>query len=133
MSCVRKDANGVYTLYIKGSLQSMLDIATHYFDGKQTCPLTEQYRSLLLTHQDQRSQNAMRNLCYGYTTLDTFDEHMELEEVEKGITILGIVSMIDPPREEVSPAVEAAYASGIRVFVITGDYALTAQAIATRI
>jgi P-type E1-E2 ATPase len=53
--------------------------------------------------------------------------------MEKDVTILGIVSMIDPPREEVKLAIQKAYAGSIGVFVITGDYALTAKAIADRI
>ncbi|MDP2670260.1 MAG: hypothetical protein Q8O99_04890 [bacterium] len=111
----------------------MLERATHYFDGEKVRPITEQDKQYLVGQQDERAQQAMRNLCYGYRTFDQFDDKTELDEAERDLTILGVVSMIDPPREEVMGAVEAAYESGIHVFVITGDYALTAEAIAHRI
>lgn len=87
----------------------------------------------LHTISDQWSNNAMRVLCYGYKDFPTFDAAWTYEEVEKDITILGLVAMIDPPRDEVMAAIQAAYAGHIKIFVITGDYALTAQAIANRI
>ena len=55
------------------------------------------------------------------------------DTVETDLTFLGLVGMIDPPRPEVSAAVEEALGAGIRIIMVTGDYGLTAEAIARRI
>lgn len=133
MSCLRQLPDGRYRLFVKGALQSVLEKASTYADGREHLPCTTPIQQQLHTISDQRSTNAMRVLCYGYRDFTTFDPARTYEEVEKELTILGLVAMIDPPRDEVMSAIEAAYTGHIKVFVITGDYALTAQAIAKRI
>ncbi len=56
-----------------------------------------------------------------------------VETVETDLTLLGLVGMIDPPRPEVADAVVQAISAGIRIIMITGDYGLTAEAIARKI
>ena len=54
-------------------------------------------------------------------------------ELESNLIFTGLVSMIDPPRPEVARAMRIAYRAGINVAIITGDYALTAEAIAKQV
>ena len=55
------------------------------------------------------------------------------ENIESKMTFLGLMVMADPPRPEVAQAVEKAHKAGIRIFMITGDYGLTAESIAKKI
>lgn len=141
MSCIRQTPDGRFLLYMKWSLQTMIDKATHYFDGNEIRSITEEDHELLTKQDDERAAQAMRNLCYAYKDVSDlciwFTENdrdaLTIDAMEKNFTILGLVSMIDPPREEVTAAIEKAYAGNIAVFVITWDYALTAKSIAHRI
>jgi len=57
----------------------------------------------------------------------------EVETIERDLTFLGLVAMMDPPRQEVTEAVQKCHRAGIRIIMITGDYGLTAESIARRI
>lgn len=79
---------------------------------------------------DQMSKKALRVLAVAYKKLDSAIEKPTIEEVENDFTLLGLVGMIDPPREEVKEAIMLAKKAGIRPIMITGDYISTACAIA---
>jgi magnesium-transporting ATPase (P-type) len=85
------------------------------------------------------ARSALRVLGVAVRDLDGVDPAvtglpgLSLEKVEAGLTLLGLVGMLDPPRPEVVAAVRACYGAGIRIVMITGDYALTAEAIARRV
>ncbi len=79
------------------------------------------------------ASQAMRNLAFAYKDIDHRDESMTMEEIESDLTFMGMVSMIDPPRESVPAAMQAARDAHIKVVIITGDYEVTARAIAERI
>jgi magnesium-transporting ATPase (P-type) len=55
------------------------------------------------------------------------------EEIEKDLTFLGLIAMMDPPRPEVAEAIQQCHTAGVRIIMITGDYGLTAESIARRI
>ena len=79
---------------------------------------------------NQMSEQALRVLAVGYKYIDTLPETLTSEGLEQGLTLLGLVGMIDPPREEVRPAVQTCLKAGIRPVMITGDHVVTAAAIA---
>ncbi|USN55690.1 MAG: cation-transporting P-type ATPase [Candidatus Peribacteria bacterium] len=107
----------------------MLPVATHYFDGTQVRAISDADKTYLQMLDDQWAGQAMRNLCYAYKDLAVFSGQETMQEIESGLTIVGLVSMIDPPRETVAAAIEACHLAHIKVVIITGDYALTAGAI----
>ncbi len=76
------------------------------------------------------SENALRVLAIGYKIIDTVPETPTSEELETGLTFLGLVGMIDPPREEAKNAVALCRKAGIKPIMITGDHVVTATAIA---
>lgn len=84
-------------------------------------------------HDTLYAGQAMRNLAFAYKDLESWDEHITMQEIESGLTFMGIVSMIDPPRQSVPVAMQAARDAHIKVIVVTGDYEVTARAIAERI
>ena len=79
---------------------------------------------------DEMSQNALRVLAIGYKELKNIPEVPTSEELECDLTFMGLVGMIDPPREEVKDAVATCKAAGIKPVMITGDHIVTATAIA---
>lgn len=79
---------------------------------------------------DEMSENALRVLAIGYKEIDEIPENLTPEEMEKDLTFLGLVGMIDPPREEAKDAVTLCRRAGIKPVMITGDHVVTATAIA---
>ena len=79
------------------------------------------------------SRQALRVLAVAERDLPVDLTDYTPDAVETDLTFLGLVGMIDPPRPEVSEAVEHALTAGIRIIMVTGDYGLTAEAIARRI
>jgi len=76
------------------------------------------------------SGDALRVLAVGYKVIDAIPENLTSENLESGLTFLGLVGMIDPPRPEVKIAVETCRKAGIKPVMITGDHVVTASAIA---
>ena len=79
---------------------------------------------------EQMSADALRDLAVGYKVIDTIPETLTSEEIESGLTFLGLVGMIDPPRPEAKAAVAVCRRAGIKPVMITGDHVVTASAIA---
>lgn len=79
---------------------------------------------------ESMSKNALRVLAVGYKEIETVPETPTSEELENGLTLMGLVGMIDPPRPEAKAAVAVCRKAGIRPVMITGDHVVTASAIA---
>jgi len=79
---------------------------------------------------ESMSENALRVLAIGYKEIDKVPENPTSEELENGLTFMGLVGMIDPPRPEAKEAVAVCRRAGIKPVMITGDHVVTASAIA---
>ena len=79
---------------------------------------------------ESMSNNALRVLAVGYKTIDKLPEDLSSDTLESGLTFMGLVGMIDPPRPEAKAAVEVCKQAGIKPVMITGDHVITASAIA---
>ena len=79
---------------------------------------------------EEMSKKALRVLAIAYKVIDHVPEEMKPEELESGLTFMGLVGMIDPPRPEARDAVAVCKQAGIRPVMITGDHVVTASAIA---
>ena len=79
---------------------------------------------------DAMSENALRVLAVGYKEIDSVSAEPTSEELENGLTFMGLVGMIDPPRPEAKAAVAVCRQAGIKPVMITGDHVVTASAIA---
>ena len=79
---------------------------------------------------DEMSSDALRVLAVGYKYIDSVSDEPTSEELENGLTFLGLVGMIDPPRPEAKEAVAVCRKAGIKPVMITGDHVVTASAIA---
>ena len=79
---------------------------------------------------EDMSKNALRVLAIGYKEIDEVPNEPTSEKLENGLTFMGLVGMIDPPRPEAKAAVETCRKAGIKPVMITGDHVVTASAIA---
>lgn len=82
---------------------------------------------------EQMSSEALRVLAISYKEIDRIPEAPTSEELENGLTLMGLVGMIDPPRPEAKIAVETCKKAGIKPVMITGDHIVTASAIASEL
>ncbi|MBR5520992.1 MAG: cation-translocating P-type ATPase [Oscillospiraceae bacterium] len=125
------DLHGISTVLTKGALDVLLDrvvsIATE--DGER--PITDEDKKEYLYQNEKFSENGLRVLAFAYKEVER-NETLSLEN-ETDFTLVGLVAMIDPPREETIQAVADAIGAGIRPVMITGDHKVTATAIAKQI
>ncbi|MBQ2687996.1 MAG: calcium-translocating P-type ATPase, PMCA-type [Clostridia bacterium] len=79
---------------------------------------------------NEMSENALRVLAVAYKYVDEVPKEASSEDLEQGLTFMGLVGMIDPPRPEAKEAVKVCREAGIKPIMITGDHVVTASAIA---
>lgn len=115
------------TAYSKGAPEVILSSCDRIYIDGQVSRLTEQDNQQILETNKQMAEQALRVLGIAYKPLS---EAESAEETEKDMVFLGLVGMIDPPREEVKGAIQLCNQSGIKSVMITGDHKLTAMAIA---
>jgi len=132
MSTVR-NVDNQKIVYVKWSAISILDNCTQIFDWQQIRKITKRDKDRILASIDAFASQAMRNIAIAYRVLDPDTTSMTMQETESNLIFLGFTSIIDPPREEVADAIQAAYMAKIKVIMITGDYGLTAEAVARKI
>ncbi len=119
--------------FIKGAPKEMLELCTSISTNGTMLPLTNEMCNQILDANDEYARNGLRVLAFAKRNLPQKTEKYSAEIIEKEMTFLGLLAMMDPPRLEVTAAVEKCNHAGIRVVMITGDYGLTAESIARRI
>ena len=82
---------------------------------------------------EEMSETALRVLAIGYKVISKIPQEILPETIEKDLIFMGLVGMIDPPREEAKQAVSLCIRAGIKPVMITGDHVVTARAIASQI
>jgi P-type Ca2+ transporter type 2C len=123
-----------HAITVKGAPDVVLDLCTHYQRmDDYTMPLDEEQRMRILSANDVMTQDALRVLGVAYRITPQAPDVSNSQEVEKDLVFVGLIGMIDPPRNEVPIALEKARKAGIRTVMITGDYPNTARAIAESI
>lgn len=120
-------ADGSRMVHLKGSAETVLPCCTALLNADGERPMSEADRKSILAEVDRMSESALRVLAFASKrqTGDTIDE--------AGLTFLGLIGMIDPPREGVTEAIAACHRAGVAVVMITGDHPKTAAAIAREI
>ena len=122
-----------YIAYTKGAIDELLARCINYQkDGKVEDNL-EEYSETIRKQNEVMAKQALRVLGCAYKELDHKPTKEEMKDMEKDLTFVGMVGMIDPPREEAKKAVEKCKTAGIKIVMITGDHKLTAMAIAKKL
>lgn len=118
-------------IFTKGALDVMLERITEIQTADGVRPLMEADREQIQKQNQLFSENGLRVLAFAYREAGR-QEHLTTES-EKDFIFLGLISMMDPPREESVKAVRDAIRAGIKPIMITGDHSVTATAIAKQI
>jgi Ca2+-transporting ATPase len=124
------EGEGSCVSFTKGAIDVLLDKATSMVSGAGAAPFDG---GELETVNDRMAADGLRVLGIAMRIWESLPTDMSPEHVETELTILGLLGMMDPPREEAREAVRLCRTAGIRAVMITGDHPLTAQSIATRL
>lgn len=127
MSAVIKDEKG-YLVYCKGAPEELIDVCSYASVDDKLVKLTSEDKDKIKDYCVTMSSKGLRLLGFAMKNIDTLPKEGDM--IEEDLTFIGIMGIIDPPREEVKHAVNTCHEAGIRVIMITGDHKLTAQAIA---
>lgn len=120
--------NGKYNVFTKGAIDSILKISNKILVNGEIKEFTTEEKDATLNASNSMSNDALRVLALAYKTID--NEHVVIDDLEKDLIFVGLMGMIDPPREEVKSSIELSKNAGIRTIMITGDHKNTAVAIA---
>lgn len=129
MTTLHRDA-GATVAYVKGAPQELLTRCTRIATAGGETELDDATRRRVLEVNDELAGSALRILAVARRAVATSPQQ---DEAERDLTLLGLIGMLDPPRPEVTAAVAACRRAGVRIVMVTGDHALTAEAIARRV
>lgn len=119
-----------YIVYTKGGIDELLARCSSYSVNGEIKTDLENYKSVIDKYNVSMAKEALRVLAMAYKELDHEPTDEEMKNIENNLIYVGMVGMIDPPREEVKVAVEKCKTAGIKTVMITGDHKITAVAIA---
>ena len=119
-----------YIAYTKGGIDELLAKCNSYEINGEIKTDLENYKPEIEKFNMEMAKDALRVLAMAYKELDHEPTDEEMKNIEQDLTFVGMVGMIDPPREEVKAAVEKCKTAGIKTVMITGDHKITAVAIA---
>ena len=125
--------NGKYTVYTKGGVDELLKICNSYLFKGEVKTNIDEYANWIRENNEDMAKDALRVLAFAYKEIDHKPSKEEMKTIESGLTFIGMVGMIDPPREEAKKAVEKCKHAGIKTVMITGDHKITAVAIAKKL
>ncbi len=133
MTTVHKISENEYMVYTKGGVDELLARCNSYqIDGNIFTDISN-YKAEIDKFNDEMAEDALRVLAMAYKKLDHMPTNAEMKKIESNLTYIGMVGMIDPPREEAKVAVAKCKAAGIKTVMITGDHKTTAVAIAKQL
>jgi len=127
------EINGKYIVYTKGGVDELLKRCNSYLLNGEIKQDLDNYTTIIREHNELMAKEALRVLACAYKELDNKPTAKDMENIESDLIFIGMVGMIDPPREEAKKAVEKCKTAGIKTVMITGDHKITATAIAKKL
>ena len=132
MSTVHRMPDGRFLAFVKGAPEVVLERCASAQGRDKRHPLTEATRMQILAANEAMAKAALRVLAIAYREIGASESRDE-EAIERGLTFLGLIGMMDPPRDEAKQAVRTCREVRIRPVMITGDHSLTAVAVAAEV
>ncbi|PTL35540.1 ATPase [Candidatus Methylomirabilis limnetica] len=130
MTTLHRDPAGGFVSFTKGAVEVIIERSSQMLTSSGTVEIR---RDHLETISERMAADGLRVLAVGLRRWAALPATVTPETVERELTLLGFVGIMDPPREEAREAVATCRAAGIIPVMITGDHALTARAIARRL
>ena len=116
--------------FTKGAIDVLLDKSDNILTSDGLKPINKEE---IIKNGDRMAADGLRVLCVAMRRWDSLPDDISFENVETGLTIIGLTGMMDPPREEAKEAVAMCIKAGIKPVMITGDHPITAKEIAKRL
>jgi magnesium-transporting ATPase (P-type) len=132
MTTINQEGNRLVA-YVKGAPREVLSQCTRILMGEQAVDLTPELAAQVTDQTDGYAREGLRVLGVARREITIPRDDWSAETVERDLTLLGLIAMMDPPRPQVIDAIRQAHSAGIRVVMVTGDYGLTAESIARKI
>ena len=129
MTTIHKMPNG-YRVITKGAPDVLLKRCNKVYDNGNVTTLDYPKTKLIENQNNKMADDALRVLAIAYLDIPNLPSKIDTETVEKNLIFIGLIGMIDPPREGVKEAVATCKKAGIKTVMITGDHIITAKAIA---
>ena len=124
------EKNKQYFVYVKGAPDMILGLCKYYSRKSGDVALTPMIKADILAGNEELTQQAFRVLAVAYRQVGKSEADHISEDMERELTFLGLIGMIDPPRPEARQAISVCRQAGIKTVMITGDHPNTAMAIA---
>lgn len=131
MSVVCHEIEDECFLMTKGSVEKVLSYCKYYEKNGRKLKLTKPIKDKILAKTDEYAEQSLRTLGFAYRPLDEGEQCVD--DMERDLIYIGMVGMIDPPKEDVAKSIKEAMALGVQPVMITGDHPKTALAIAKQI
>ena len=130
MTTVHKTLENKYIVYVKGGVDELLSKCNKYINNSKIEEDLENYKKEIQKNNEEMAKSALRVLAMAYKEIDHMPTKEEMQKLESDLIYVGMVGMIDPPRDEAREAVAKCKTAGIKTVMITGDHKITATAIA---
>jgi sodium/potassium-transporting ATPase subunit alpha len=124
---------GRLVAFVKGAPESLVPLCNQMLHQTARSPMSQEDHRRIMEQSQTFAHQAYRVLAVAMRDIEQGIEKLDIEQVEQNLTFLGLVAMIDPPRQEVPEAIARCRQAGVRAIMITGDHPLTALAIARQI
>ena len=127
------EMDGKYIVFTKGGVDELLNNCNSYLLNGEIKQNLSEYIKTIKQENENMAKEALRVLACAYKEIDHKPTKEDISSLEKDLIFVGMVGMIDPPREEAKKAVEKCKTAGIKTVMITGDHKITATAIAKKL
>lgn len=124
---------GKVVSFTKGAPDILINKSSSIYLNGEIMPFTDDLKKKVLDINSQFSREALRVLALAFRQYDSLPDEITTESIERDLIFVGLVGMIDPPREEAKEAIKKCKTAGIHTVMITGDYKDTAFAIAKQL
>ncbi len=133
LSKICNNRENKYISVTKGAPDVLLKRCTKYYHEGKTFNLDNKVIENIEKNNNLMADNALRVIAVAYSQMPRLPTNIDQEEIENNLTFVGLIGMIDPPREGVKEAVSTCRNAGVKTVMITGDHIATANAIAKEI
>ncbi len=130
MTTVHRRKGRAHLVAVKGGTDELLASSDRILDGGKVRAMTDADREKIRAVNESMAQGALRVLAVGMDEIDEVPHRVSVDTLERNLVFVGLMGMIDPPRDEVRDAVALCRQAGIKPVMITGDHRVTAVAIA---